>query len=139
LTTLRRYWSRVDLLVYIPVGHASTTLNDTATDITTALAQVRASIAATRKQKGYKTPEISKTALLHNTRTAKALLDKFYALAQTRLLGIIAHRQQKIEELTTGSTNTPSLGRGNSQPRSELLGTHRHSQPGNPPPLSRDR
>ena len=48
MTTLRRYWGRVNL-VCIPIGHAGTTLNDTATDIATALAQVRPSIAATRK------------------------------------------------------------------------------------------
>jgi hypothetical protein len=108
LTTLRRYWGRVDL-VSIPIGHAGTTLNETATDIATALSQVRPSIAAMRKQKGHKAPEISKTALLHDTRTAKALLDKFCTLAQTRILGIIAHRQQKIKEQTTGNTSTPTL------------------------------
>jgi hypothetical protein len=52
---LRRYWGRVDL-VCIPIGHAGTPLYDTATDIATALAQVRLSIAATRKQMGHKTP-----------------------------------------------------------------------------------
>ena len=96
LITLRRYWGRVDL-VCIPIGHVSTTLNDTATDIATALSQVRPSIAAMRNQKGHKTPEISMTALLHDMRTAKALLDKLCSLAQTRLLGIIAHRQQKLK------------------------------------------
>ena len=85
VTPLRRYWGRVDL-VCIPIDYAGTTLNDTATDIATALAQVRPSIVATRKQKDHKTPEISKTALLHDTRTANALLDKFCFLAQTRLL-----------------------------------------------------
>jgi hypothetical protein len=109
VTTLRRCWGRVDLGC-IPIGHAGTTLNDTATDIATALAQVHPSIAATRKQKGHKTPEISKTTLLNDTRTAKALLDKFYPLAQTRLLGIIAHRQQTIREQTTGSTITTVIG-----------------------------
>ena len=48
VTTLRRYWVRVDF-VCIPIGHAGTTLNDTATDIATALVQVRPSIAATRE------------------------------------------------------------------------------------------
>jgi len=79
VTTLRRYWGRFDL-VCISIGHAITTLNDTATDIATALAQIRPSIATTRKQKGHKTPEISKTTLLHDTRTAKALLDKLCSL-----------------------------------------------------------
>jgi ribonuclease HI len=108
LITLRRYWGRVDL-VCIPIGHAGTTLNETTTDIATALSQVRPSIAAMRKQKGHNTPETSKTALLHDTRTAKALLDKFCTLAQARLLGIIAHRQQKIKEQTTGNASTPTL------------------------------
>jgi hypothetical protein len=108
LATLRRYWGRVDL-VCIPIGHAGTTLNDTATDIATALSQVRPSIAAMRKQKGHKTPEIRKTDLLHDKRTAKALLDKFCSLAQSRLLGIIAHMHQMIKEQTTGSNSTPTL------------------------------
>jgi hypothetical protein len=38
VTTLRHYWGRVDL-VCIPNGHAGTTLNDTASDIATALAK----------------------------------------------------------------------------------------------------
>ena len=50
LITLRRYWGRVDL-VCIPIRHAGTILNDTATDIATAFAQVRPSIATTRKQR----------------------------------------------------------------------------------------
>jgi hypothetical protein len=50
VTTLRHYWGRVDLIC-IPIGHAGTTLNDTATDIATTLAQVHHSIAATRKQR----------------------------------------------------------------------------------------
>ncbi len=91
MTTLRRYWGRVDL-VCILIGHAGTTLNNTASDIATVLAKVRLSIDAMRKRKGHKTPEISKTALLHDTRTAKTLLGKLCSLAQTRLLGIKAHR-----------------------------------------------
>jgi hypothetical protein len=126
MTTLRRYWGRVNL-VCIPIGHAGTTLNDTATDVATTLAQVRPSIAATRKQKGHKTPEKSKAVLIHDTRTAKALLDKFCSLAQTRLLGIIAHRQQKIKEQTTGSTNTPTLG--GEQPTAQRDTRHPLTQP----------
>ena len=45
LRALRRYWGRVEL-VCIPIGHAGTTLLDTATDIAAALAKVRPSIAA---------------------------------------------------------------------------------------------
>ena len=126
LTTLRRYWGRVDL-VCIPIGHAGTTLNGTATDIATAFAQVRPSIAVMRKQKGHKTPEISKTALLHDTRTAKALLDKLYSLAQSRLLGIIAHRQQKIRELATGIRITPPLG--GDYPTTQPIARHPPTQP----------
>ena len=127
VTTVRRYWGRVDL-VCNTIGHSGTALNDTATDIATALAQVRPSIAATRKQKGHKTPEISKTALLHDTHTAKALLDKLCFLAQTKLLGIIAHRQQKIREQSTGSICTTTIG--GVQPTAQQ--THRHP-PTQPP------
>jgi hypothetical protein len=126
LITLRRYWGRVDL-VCIPIGHAGTALNDTATDIATALSQVRPSIAVMRKQKGHKSPEISKTALLHDTRTAKALLDKFCSLAQSRLLGIIAHRQQKIKEQTTDSNNAPTLD--GDQPTAQRVIRHPPTQP----------
>jgi hypothetical protein len=55
VTTLQHHWRRIDL-VCIPIGHAGTTLNDTATDIATALAQIRPSITVTRKQKSHKTP-----------------------------------------------------------------------------------
>ena len=137
MTTLRRYWDKVDLIC-IPIGHAGTTLNDTATDIANALAQVRPSIAVTRKQKGHKTPEISKTALLHDTRTAKALLDKFCSLARTSLLGIIAHRQQKIREQFTNSTNTTTID-GTKPTAQQAYSTHGRNHLGNPPRLSRHR
>ena len=92
----------------IPIGHAGVTLHDTATDIAAAIAKVRPSIASQRKRKGAKTPDTSKTALIHDKRMAKTLLDKLCSLAQTRLLGIIAHRQQLIRERTTQGTLTPS-------------------------------
>ncbi len=44
------------------------------------------------ERKGYKTPDTSSTALIHDKRIAKALLNKLYSLAQTILLGIIANR-----------------------------------------------
>jgi hypothetical protein len=100
LTALRKYWGRVEL-VCIPIGHAGTTLIDTANDFAAALAKVRPSIAAQRKGKGHKTPDTSSTALLHDKRIAKTLLNKLCLLAQTRLLGIIAHRQKKIREQDT--------------------------------------
>jgi hypothetical protein len=49
ITTLWRYWERIDL-VCIPIGHAGTTLNETASDIVTTLAKVRPSIASTKKE-----------------------------------------------------------------------------------------
>jgi hypothetical protein len=94
LTALRKYWGRIEL-VCIPIGHAGTTLTDNANDFAAALAKARPFIAAQRKGKGHKTPEISSTALLHDKRIAKTLLNKLCLLAQTRLLGIIAHRQKK--------------------------------------------
>jgi hypothetical protein len=97
LTALRRYWGRVEF-VCIAIGHAGTTLIDTANDFASALAKVRPSIAADRKRKGHKTPETSSTALLHDKRIAKTLLNKLCDLAQTRLISIIAHRQKKIRE-----------------------------------------
>ena len=94
MTALRRYWGRVDL-VCIPIGHAGTTLNDTTSDIATALVKVRPSMAALRKQKEHKTPDISNTAILHDMSTTKNLLDKNCSLAQTCLLDIVAHQQPK--------------------------------------------
>ena len=66
--------------------------------------------AALRKKEWHKTPEISKATLLQDMRTAKTLLDKLCSLAQTRLLGIIAHRQEKKREQTTDNNITPSTG-----------------------------
>ena len=97
LTALRKYWGRVEF-VSIPIGHAGTTLIDTANDFASALAKVRPSIASDRKRKGHKTPDTSSTALTHDKKIAKALLNKLCLLAQTRLLGIIANRQKKIRE-----------------------------------------
>ena len=100
LCALRRYWGRVEL-VCIPIGHAGTTLIDTANDISAALAKNRPSISAKRTTKGKQEQDKNITALTHDKRIAKNLLDKLCALAQTRLLGIIAHRQQKLREQAT--------------------------------------
>ena len=97
LCALRRYWGRVEL-VCIPIGHVGTTLHDTATDIATALAKVRPSIAAKRKLKGHKTHQTSTTARIHDKQIAKTLQDKFCSIAKTRLLVIIAHSQQKMRK-----------------------------------------
>jgi hypothetical protein len=97
LIALRKYWGRVEF-VSIPIGHAGTTLIDTANDFASALAKVRPSIAAQRKRKGRKTPDTSSTTLLHDKRIAKTLLNKLCSLAQTRLIGIIANEQKKIRE-----------------------------------------
>ena len=96
---------RARLHPHRPDGHAGTTLNDTATGFTTALAKVRPSIDAKRKVKGHKTQETNKTALIHDKQIEKTLFNKLCALAQTRLLGIISHRQQKIREQATGVAN----------------------------------
>jgi hypothetical protein len=71
-------------------------IHDTATDIATALAKARPFIAAQRKLKVDKKRETSMTVLMQDKRIAKTLLDKLFSQAETRLLGIIAHRQQKI-------------------------------------------
>ncbi len=91
LCALRRYLGRVEL-VCIPISHAGTTLVNTNTDILSALTKARPSLAAKRSTKGKQTQDINKTALTHDKRIAKTLLDKLCYLAQTRLLGIIAHR-----------------------------------------------
>jgi hypothetical protein len=93
LCALRRYWGRVDLIC-IPIGHAGKSLNDTASDIATALAKVRPSCYGKGKSRTPKTQESSKTSVIHDTQVAKTLLGKFCSRAQTRLLGIIAHRKK---------------------------------------------
>jgi hypothetical protein len=80
LTALRKDWGRVEF-VSIPIGHAGTTLIDTAIDFASALAKVRPSIAAQRRRKGHKTPDTSSTALIHDKRIAKALLNKLCSVA----------------------------------------------------------
>jgi hypothetical protein len=104
LTALLKYWRRVEF-VCIPIGHAGTTLVDTANDVASALDKVRPSIASDRKRKGHKTPDTSLAALLHDKKIAKTLLNKLCSLAQTRLLGIIAHRQKLIREQASTRPN----------------------------------
>ncbi len=73
-------------LVCIPIGHAGTTLHDTAPDIATALSMACPSTAAKRTKQGQKTQDISKTALIHDKRIATTLLEQICSLAQTRLI-----------------------------------------------------
>ena len=68
--------------VCIPIGQAGTTLNDTASDIATALAKVRPSSDVKGKSRTPKTQEQSKTSVIHDKQAAKTLLDKFSSLAQ---------------------------------------------------------
>ncbi len=82
-------------LVCIPIGHAGTTLNATASDIATALAKVSPSSEVKGKSSMHKTQEPSKTSVIHDKQVAKTLLDNLCALAQTRILGIIANRKHK--------------------------------------------
>jgi len=89
LTALQRYWGRIEF-VCIPIGHAGTTLIDTANDFAFTIAKVRPFIASERKRKEHKTPDTSSTALLRDKRIVKTLLNKLCSLAQTRILAIIA-------------------------------------------------
>jgi hypothetical protein len=88
--------------------HAGNTLNDTASDIATALAKARLSSDVKGKSRIPKTQEPSNMSVIHDTQVAKTLLGKLCALAQTRLLGIIAKRTQKIKDqaLTNNTRNT---------------------------------
>ncbi len=79
------------MFISIFIGHAGTTLIDTANDFASALVKIPPSIASEGKRKGHKTPDTSSTAFLHDKKIAKTLLNKLCSLAQTRLLGIIAH------------------------------------------------
>jgi len=124
LCGLRRYWRRVEL-VCIPIGHVGTTLHDTETNIASALAKVSPSIAAKRKIKDQKTQEKSKTALIHDKRIAKTLLDILCSLTQTRLLSIIAHKQQKIREQSTTSTTTCTHSATHKAPSNHPISTPR--------------
>jgi hypothetical protein len=94
LCALRRYWGRVDL-VFILISHADTTLNDTSSDIATALVKVLPSCDGKGKSRTPKTQEPGKTSVIHDKQVAKTLLGKFCSIAQTRLPGLIAHRKKK--------------------------------------------
>jgi hypothetical protein len=74
LAALRKYRGRVEF-VCIPIGHAGTTLIDTANDFASTLAKIRFSTASERKRKGHKTPDRSSTAFLNDKRIAKTLLN----------------------------------------------------------------
>jgi len=124
LCAIRRYWGIVEL-VCIPIGHVGTTLHDTATDIATALAMACPSTAAKRTTQGQQTQDISKIALIHDTRIANTLLDKLCSLAQTRLLGIIANKQQKIRGQAIACATRGTQSATHEAPSNHLISTPR--------------
>jgi hypothetical protein len=97
LCALRRYWSRVDI-VCIPIDYAGTTLNNTASNIATALGKVRPSSDVKGKSKLPKTQKPRKTSVIHDKQVAKTFLVKICGTAQTRLLDIIENINQKIKD-----------------------------------------
>jgi hypothetical protein len=122
--SLRRYWGRVDL-VCILIGHTGTTLNDTASDITTALAKVRPFSDVKGKSRIPKTQKPSKTSVIHDKQAAKNLLDKLCALAQMRLLGRIAHRGKQIKEQIATNTIRITQSAAHEAPRHHPSSTPR--------------
>jgi len=98
LRALRRYWGRVDLDC-IPIGHTGTTLNDTTSDIATALAKVRPSDVK-GKSRTPQAQEPSTMSVIHDMQVANTLLDTFCSLAQTRRLRIIDHKNKKKKQKT---------------------------------------
>ena len=73
----------------IPIGHAGTTLHDTARDLATALARIRPHFAAKRRRQGHKTPDVDSKALKHDKTIIKALLSTLSSLAQDYLIAIL--------------------------------------------------
>ena len=98
LAALLKYWGAVEF-VCIPIGHAGTTLHDTARDLATALARIRPHFAAKRRRQGHKTPDVDSKALKHDKTIVKALLSCISSIAQDYLINILYNREKALRAL----------------------------------------
>ena len=101
----------------IPVGHAGTTLKETQRHLAQALSTTRPEIERRRARREVFNPETDTAARTHDSSLFKTLMRALTQIAQTRLLGIIHHRQSlvhaqvgEISRTRSNSDATPAQG-----------------------------
>jgi hypothetical protein len=99
IAELLQEWGHVDL-VCIPIGHAGTTLRDTAGHLAEALARRRPGLSGRKRTTTTDKDNIDRHALKQDAILAHDLLLQLTTLASTRLLQTLAHRNAEICRLT---------------------------------------
>jgi hypothetical protein len=95
INALKEVWGKVEF-VAIPIGHAGTTLAETQRHLAQAMAATRPEIERNRASRQVRDPDSDSAARTHDSSLFKALLLALTKLAQSRLLGIIHHRQSLV-------------------------------------------
>ena len=99
IAELQQEWGYVDL-VCVPIGHAGTTLGETAVQLAEALARRRPGLSGRKRKTTSDKINIDRHALQQDAILANRLLLQLTDLASTRLLQTLAHRQAEIRRLT---------------------------------------
>ena len=91
MAALHRIWGKVEF-VAIPVGYVGTTLKETQRHLAQALSATRTEI----ERREVNNPGTDSAARTHDSSLFKNLMQALTKLAQTRLVGIIHHRQNLV-------------------------------------------
>ncbi len=128
VNALKTVWGKVDF-VTIPIGHAGTTLTESQHRLAQALSAMRPEIERRRARREVKDPDTDSAAKAHDSSLFKSLLQALTKLAQSRLLGIIHHRQDlvhaqvgELRRTRANSDATPAPG-----PHKQEGTTHTHT------------
>ena len=82
--------------VAVPIGHAGTTLKETQRHLAQALSATRPDIERRRPRREVQDHETDSAARTHDSTLLKTLMQALTKLVQTRLIGIIHHRQKLV-------------------------------------------
>jgi hypothetical protein len=98
VAALKIIWGKVEF-VAVPVGHASTTLQETHRHLAQAVSATRPEIERCRARREVNHPETDTAARTHDSSLFKTLMHTLTKLTQDRLLDIIHHRQSLVYAL----------------------------------------
>jgi hypothetical protein len=120
-------WGKVEF-VAIPVGHAGTTLKETQHHLAQALSATSPEIERSKTRREVPNPETDAAARTHDSSLFKALMRALTKLAQTRLIGIIHHRQNlvhaQVREVRRTRTNSDATTAHVTHQQGETTHTH---------------
>lgn len=117
VAALEDIWGKVELIV-IAIGHTGTTLAETQRQLAQALSATRPEIERSRARRDIRDPDSDSAARIHDSSLFKTLLQALTKLAQSRLLGIIHHRQSLVHAQVGEVKDAPELIR--TRPRHQV-------------------